>query len=89
MSGTTIVGSADVTANGSAIRPDATWHIVEVGDFNGDGQSDILWHNDNGALSEWLMNGTTIGQSLTPTSNGAVVSPDATWSTQAKPTVFG
>jgi hypothetical protein len=36
-----------------------TWHIVGTGDFNGNGKSDILWHNDNGDTSIWLM--TTTG----------------------------
>jgi hypothetical protein len=30
-----------------------------VGDFNGDGDADILWQNDNGQAAIWLMNGTT------------------------------
>jgi ELWxxDGT repeat protein len=89
MAGTTIASSGSITFNGAAITPDATWHVVEIGDFNGDGSSDILWRNDNGSMSEWLMNGTTISQSLTPTSNGAAVSPGATWSAQEKPTNFG
>jgi len=25
-----------------------------IGDFNGDGRSDILWHNDNGTVTDWL-----------------------------------
>jgi len=29
-------------------------------DFNGDGQSDILWRNQNGLVHAWLMNGTTV-----------------------------
>jgi hypothetical protein len=61
--------------------------VVEIGDFNGDSNADILWRNNDGALAEWLMNGNAIGQSLTPTSNGAMVSPEASWSTQAKPTI--
>lgn len=29
-------------------------------DFNGDGQSDLLfWNNSTGALEFWMMNGTT------------------------------
>jgi hypothetical protein len=32
----------------------ASWKVVGTGDFNGDGRSDILWRNDNGALSNWL-----------------------------------
>ncbi len=33
------------------------------------------------------MNGTTIMQSVTPTSGALPISPDSTWSTQAKPTI--
>jgi Ca2+-binding RTX toxin-like protein len=29
-------------------------------DFGGDGKSDILWRNDNGALSLWQMNGANV-----------------------------
>jgi ELWxxDGT repeat protein len=89
MNGTTITSGGAVTSGGVAVSPDASWHVVEIGDFNGDGNSDILWRNDSGVLSEWLMNGNTITQSVTPTFNGATVSPDASWSTQAKPTNFG
>jgi hypothetical protein len=64
-------------------------HVVEIGDFDSDGNSDILWRNDSGVLSEWLMNGNTIPRSVTPTFGGSTVSPDASWSTQAKPTNFG
>jgi ELWxxDGT repeat protein len=89
MNGSTIVSSGSVASGGIAVEPDTSWHIVEIGDFNGDGRSDILWRNDNGAMSEWLMNGTTIAQAITPSSSGGAVSPNATWSTQAKPTNFG
>jgi uncharacterized protein (DUF2141 family) len=34
-----------------------SWSIAGTGDFNGDGVSDILWHNTNGDTSIWLMNG--------------------------------
>ena len=34
------------------------------------------------------MNGTTVVASVTPTFNGAAVQPDASFSTQAKPTDF-
>ncbi len=89
MNGTTITSSAAVTFNGSAVTPDASWHVVEIGDFNGDSNSDILWRNDSGALAEWLMNGSSITQSVMPSSGALPLSPDATWSTQAKPTNFG
>jgi FG-GAP-like repeat/RTX calcium-binding nonapeptide repeat (4 copies) len=38
-----------------------TWHAKEFVDFDPTGGlSDILWQNDNGALSIWQMNGTNI-----------------------------
>ena len=89
MNGSVIASSGELTSNGTVVRPDASWHVVEIGDFDGNGNSDILWRNDNGSLSEWLMNGTAITQTLTPTSNGTPVTPDATFTTQAKPTNFG
>jgi hypothetical protein len=30
------------------------WHVVGIGDFNGDGFDDILWRNDDGTLTDWL-----------------------------------
>jgi hypothetical protein len=29
-------------------------------DFNGDGNSDILWRNNDGSIAQWQMNGTTV-----------------------------
>jgi hypothetical protein len=39
------------------------WHIVGVGDFNGDGRADILWRGDDGTVRDWLgqPNGSFIG----------------------------
>ena len=37
-----------------------SWQIVGTGDFNNDGNTDILWRNSsNGNNMVWLMNGTT------------------------------
>ena len=36
------------------------WTIVGVGDFNGDGRSDILWRHTSGSVLIWLINGTTV-----------------------------
>ncbi len=39
---------------------DPNWKIVGSGDFNGDGQTDIVWrHYGTGMNGLWLMNGTT------------------------------
>jgi hypothetical protein len=34
----------------------AQWHLIGVGDFNGDGMTDILWRNDAGKVTDWLGN---------------------------------
>ena len=31
-----------------------SWHIAQVGDFNGDNRDDILWRSDTGGFSNWL-----------------------------------
>ena len=37
------------------------WHTAGIGDFNGDGKSDILWRNiSTGMVTMWLMNGSSI-----------------------------
>jgi hypothetical protein len=43
------INQAHIIANGV----DANWHIADVGDYDGNRQSDILWHNDNGNVSIW------------------------------------
>lgn len=40
-------------ANALAAVP-TSWKIAGAGDFNGDGKDDLLWRNDNGAVSDWL-----------------------------------
>jgi limonene-1,2-epoxide hydrolase len=90
MNGATIASSAAVTYQGSAVKPDATWNIVEVGDFNGaTNASDILWQQSTtGALDEWQMNGAHIVSTQAITSQGSAVTPPSTWQSQAKPTDF-
>jgi len=54
-------GGVKSTANVGAVSTGApTWHIVEVGDFNGDGNSDILWADSSNNLAIWFLNGSTI-----------------------------
>ena len=57
MNGTTRLDALAVTP---ARVPDTRWQIVGSGDFNRDGQSDLLWqHLTDGFLAVWLMDGTT------------------------------
>jgi serralysin len=88
MNGSTIASSQGLTYQGTAVAPDASWNIAEVGDFNGDGRQDILWRGSNGALMDWAMNGSQITSSQNITSQGSLVNPDGSWHAQARPTDF-
>ena len=59
MNGHTMVQGGYING-GNAVTPDM--HVGSIGDFNGDGKSDILWKSDNGTVSEWNMNGHSIIQ---------------------------
>jgi len=49
------------------------WQIAGLGDFNGDGRTDILWRQTTGTLQIWKMNGIIhVGPS-------ALLPVDATW----------
>jgi hypothetical protein len=53
-------GSGGVSNIGWIIQSgDLNWEIVGVGDFNNDGNADILWRNKtNGGVVVWYMNGS-------------------------------
>ena len=86
--GAQITSSQQVTLQGKPAMPDASWQIAQIGDFNADGTSDILWRNSAGALVEWTMNGAQIAAEQQVTIQGAPAAPAASWSTLAKPTDF-
>jgi hypothetical protein len=57
MSGAAIIDQGSVWTLGAS----STWQIAGVGDFNGDGKSDILLHDSSsGQVYVWLMNGAAI-----------------------------
>jgi hypothetical protein len=71
MNGTNLVSG--VVLNPGSVPPNS-WHIVGTADLNADGHTDIVWQHENGMLSAWLMNGTTLRSAalLTPSQ----VTPD-------------
>ena len=56
-----------------------TWHIAGVGDFNGDGKSDILWRNDSGYITEWLASSNGNGAFIDNSSIAGTGAADNTW----------
>jgi hypothetical protein len=89
MRGSTVIDSHAITYGGTPVVAGAGWKPVEIGDFNGDGNSDILWRNNStGQLNEMLMNGNIVTAEVSPSSGGAAINPDLSWTTQAKPTNF-
>ena len=58
---------------GGAGNPGPSWHAKASGDFNGDGNPDILWQNDSGEAAIWTLSGATrIG-------GGSVGNPGPSW----------
>lgn len=52
-------GGTKLAASGAiASNPGAAWKVLDAGDFNGDGKSDILLQNGS-QVAVWLINGTT------------------------------
>jgi hypothetical protein len=53
-------GSSYVSSATLPVMTDTNWKMVGTGDFNNDGQLDILWrHATTGQNAVWYMNGTT------------------------------
>jgi hypothetical protein len=61
------------SGGGLVADPGPNWHAIGTGDFNGDGQSDILFQNTNGSVAIWEMNGTN------RSGGGLVADPGPNW----------
>jgi hypothetical protein len=61
-----LLSGTSVVSGGSPGSKTSKWTIVETGDFNGDGITDILWRADAGDAEIWLMNGLTPLLKATP-----------------------
>ena len=80
MNGSQVTAAQQVTLGGSAAMPDSSWSVAGIGDFNGDGKSDVLWRNTNGSLVDWTMNGSQIASVQPVTLGGSAATPDSSWS---------
>ena len=68
MNGTAL--SASVLTSPNSVS-DLTWKMVGTGDFNKDGNWDLLWWDSvNGYLSAWYMSGTNLLQSISISPDG-------------------
>jgi len=55
------MNGSTLTSSGSLGYVSSDWTIKGVGDFNGDGKTDILWRNSTtGQVYLWLINGTVM-----------------------------
>ena len=88
MNGSQITNEQQVTFGGSPVSLSSSWQIAQIGDFNGNGASDILLRNTNGAMVEWSMNGAQIASSSQVTLQGNPATPPNSWNTLSKPTDF-
>jgi hypothetical protein len=54
-----------------------------VGDFNGDGRSDLLWQASDGTTAIWFMNG------FNASNGGVIANPGTTWQVIGAPDFNG
>ena len=61
--------------------PLATWQVVGYGDFDGDGNTDLLWRDTSGDLAIWFLNSSfavqsTVGLGNVPSTWSAALTGD-------------
>jgi hypothetical protein len=68
------------TSGAVGLNPGSDWKAVATGDFNGDGDSDILLQSADGQVAIWEMNGTNvIGGGTVSSVPGASLASDRNW----------
>jgi hypothetical protein len=71
------MNGAAVSSTGGLGNVPLAWSIVETGDYNGDGRSDLLWRDNLGNTSMWFMNGVAVS------STAGVGNIPTTWTVQS------
>jgi hypothetical protein len=73
-----LMNGVDVTAGMALTLPavvDPAWQIAGAGDFDGDGNDDLVWHHEvDGRIVVWRMNGTGLLEQVA-TTPGQVLDP--------------
>lgn len=46
--------------SGTVARPGTGWNVADIGDYGGNGKSDILWRGAGGDIALWQMDGLTV-----------------------------
>lgn len=73
LNGGTVTGTSFLSASVS----DMAWRVVGVGDLNGDGWPDLVWHHTTqGWVAGWRMEGVTLTGPITFSTNQV---PDTNW----------
>jgi hypothetical protein len=82
MSGSSRIGRATVSDGARAALIGPPWRIVGSRDFNGDGQTDLLWHNSaTGETQLWHMNRQMlVGRATVLAENGTPALVGLPWS---------
>ena len=80
MNGSQISSSQLITSQGATVTLGSAWNVSGLGDFNGDGDADVLLQNANGTFADWTMNGSQIASSQLLTAQGATVTLGSAWS---------
>ena len=76
MSGSSVTSSSNTNVSSGAYTATAGWQVNGVGDFNGDGKSDILWRQiETGRTAIWFMSeASKVGGKNTSVQAGAYTS---------------
>ena len=79
--GTANGGFTDNAAHAATGAADNSWHVVSIGDFNGDAIDDLLWRNTStGYTTEWL--GTANGGFTDNAAHAGTGAADTSWHVQ-------